>query len=979
MRKIIPLIFSVFSSIALLGQANGGWGNCEFATVAAMNAFDPSTSNLTCKKAFVQATDEHYRWDGTAWVLESRDVENIYNTSDTLTADRKVTLDGNDLTFEGDNDVFIQSDGKVGINTTAPSQDLDVNGIANIENRLYVGPNANTSLKHTLSLGTNFDTVGTTYQLYSRATLTSPSPLSIDRTSYGTYSRLTDNRTENIAGGFDVDGISGFFQADNSGTKTFRNLTGVRGNAQTTSTAGADLGNLYGGYFQGYNASASGTVTNTYGSYSIARGKTGVAGNLATSFGARGDIRPYNSNMTTAYGLYGYAATNDGYTGDITTAYGVRGRVRVDSDDGGNITTGRAGYFSTDLRDGANLMTTADGLYVDANAAATVYGVRVFTDDPLATNNYGLYLNTHSATTNNYGIFGVQGDWILDEDGDGGSGGTGKGGDLILGEGQDLKLYHDGTNSNISNNTGDLYITDVGTDDVILSSNGGNVGIGNTNPAAKLDVDNGSVRFSDYGTPATYDDASPLKILGVQADGDVVQTTIASLAGTDDQTASEVPFTPTGTIAATNVQTAIEEVASESLENIYNTSDALTADRVIELDNNNLTFDGTGTGDVIIEADGDVGIGTLTPTQKLDIAGAHKVQVGTLAGSGGGKLRVDVAASESENQALKTMMLRTSGVNYGVNGTAAGNGADTNTGLYGWASGATNNYGLRVDSGYGIFDDKVGIGTTAPGAQLEVTFDRGPAFTVGEPDNGVNTFLSSIAAINENTTNWSRALTALTPNVADGGISGLLTFGQGDAAGQAGHIYFVDTGASGEEYIGFGVRSVVSNILSLTGAGNTGVGTTTPDAKLDVEGGNVRFSDYGEATYIDTASLVTPAEATYSLAVNTNGDIVETNTAKSSKIFYPPALVIDVSSAGPGSIDLHDRYEALYGAPAIVSSGAPLSIPTYGETELFYYVTDYDTNVFSNLQITAAGLLTYNVDAVPTNNCAVFNVVFVVK
>ncbi|MFT5167872.1 MAG: hypothetical protein ACI8P3_003110, partial [Saprospiraceae bacterium] len=32
MKKIIPLIFSLLSSFALLGQANGGWGTCEFTT-----------------------------------------------------------------------------------------------------------------------------------------------------------------------------------------------------------------------------------------------------------------------------------------------------------------------------------------------------------------------------------------------------------------------------------------------------------------------------------------------------------------------------------------------------------------------------------------------------------------------------------------------------------------------------------------------------------------------------------------------------------------------------------------------------------------------------------------------------------------------------------------------------------------------------------------------------------------------------------
>ncbi len=155
--------------------------------------------------------------------------------------------------------------------------------------------------------------------------------------------------------------------------------------------------------------------------------------------------------------------------------------------------------------------------------------------------------------------------------------------------------------------------------------------------------------------------------------------------------------------------------------------------------------------------------------------------------------------------------------------------------------------------------------------------------------------------------------------------------------------------------------------------GDVGIGTSSPDAKLDVEGGQVRFSDYGTGTYEDTTAV-------YLLGVEADGDIMEMNTAKSSRIFYPPALVIDASSTGTSlTLDLHQQYIDLFGSPSVASSGAPSVIPTYAETELYYYVTDYDNTIFSNLSISAAGVLTYDIDAVPTDNCSVLNVVFVVK
>ena len=55
--------------------------------------------------------------------------------------------------------------------------------------------------------------------------------------------------------------------------------------------------------------------------------------------------------------------------------------------------------------------------------------------------------------------------------------------------------------------------------------------------------------------------------LNIDADGTGGCTDPASLAdgtGTDDQTASEVVFTPNGSIAATDVQTAIQEVRDEA-------------------------------------------------------------------------------------------------------------------------------------------------------------------------------------------------------------------------------------------------------------------------------------------------------------------------------------------------------------------------------------------------------------------------------
>jgi len=88
----------------------------------------------------------------------------------------------------------------------------------------------------------------------------------------------------------------------------------------------------------------------------------------------------------------------------------------------------------------------------------------------------------------------------------------------------------------------------------------------------------------------------------------------------------------------------------------------------------------------------------------------------------GGKVRIFVDDNDTASsvQAIKAFNNKTTGTNYGINATANGLGATKNVGLYGWAAQATTNWGLWVDAGYSIFDERVGIGTTSPDTLLHV-------------------------------------------------------------------------------------------------------------------------------------------------------------------------------------------------------------------------------------------------------------------
>lgn len=111
-----------------------------------------------------------------------------------------------------------------------------------------------------------------------------------------------------------------------------------------------------------------------------------------------------------------------------------------------------------------------------------------------------------------------------------------------------------------------------------------------------------------------------------------------------------------------------------------------------------------------------------------------------------------------------------------------------------------------------------------------------------------------------------------------------------------------------------------------------------------------------------------------------NGIWEQIAPTKASRIFYPPSIAIDASTTGSGrTINLYTQYTAQFNSPAIGSTSAPATIPTYNADELYYYVTDYDTSILTVNSIDDNGVMTYSVDNVPTNDNTIINVVFVVK
>jgi hypothetical protein len=108
-------------------------------------------------------------------------------------------------------------------------------------------------------------------------------------------------------------------------------------------------------------------------------------------------------------------------------------------------------------------------------------------------------------------------------------------------------------------------------------------------------------------------------------------------------------------------------------------------------------------------------------------------------------------------------------------------------------------------------------------------------------------------------------------------------------------------------------------------------------------------------------------------------DAIAPITSKAARVFYPPSIAIDASVLGAGSVNLYTQYTAQFATPAVKNPLAPSVIPTYAANELYYYITYYDTNVFSGVSVSDTGLMSYTVDAPPADYNSLINVVFVVK
>ncbi|NTV22633.1 MAG: hypothetical protein HGB03_03710 [Candidatus Yonathbacteria bacterium] len=799
---------------------------------------------------------------GDAWL---RGALTIAGNSYALTGGGLAFGDGDTGFYESSDDVLrlqtagadrvtVLTDGKVGIGTTSPGAMLEA--ISSSE-QLRLGYDATNNVKFTVGSGGDLTVRpnGNNFSIQPQAA------------TYPTF-KLTSNRTTGIGYSFEflakasnanrliavgtADG-SHVIASDRTGTGTptpihFR--VGNDWNSASTLLALDTSGNVGIG------------TTNPLQKLDIASGNVRIDNTThASEYGIiyKGSDRfIHNFN----YGLNGGGVTTEGYN----TFIGINaGNFSM----GSTATLTSHASYNTGIGQSA-LAANATGFYNSAIGAYALYSNGTGYRNS-AIGAYALFANTSGS--NNFGLGYQAGRYLAD----GSTANQASNNSVFLGN-DTRALVAGGSNEIvIGANAIGLGSNSVvlGNDSIVTTVLKGNVGIGTTSPAQKLDIASGNVRIdntthaSEYGIIYKGSDRFihnfnyGLNGGGVTTEG--YNTFIGINAGN---------FTMGSTATSASQASYNTAVGNSALPS--NTTGNLN----LAFGSRSLNSNTTGSANVAI------GHGSLYN----NTTGSNNVAVGRYAG----RYLADVSSNETSNNSLffgnetralaaggsNEIVIGASAIGLGSNSVVLGNSSITTTALRG-------NVGVGVDSplaklhlngGTGalstglafgdgdtgfyeasddvlrlqtagadrvtvLADGKVGIGTTGPNAKLEVSGSilasaSGAQVTVGSSNK--LQFTGDYAGSGD-------IPAGVYGGSSNGGYS-LISGAASPGTNKLGGYYFSTGTGWLSSFEVANVASGYSNLLLMKGGGNVGIGTTSPAQKLDIASGNVRIDNTTHAS-----------------------------------------------------------------------------------------------------------------------------------
>jgi hypothetical protein len=358
------------------------------------------------------------------------------------------------------------------------------------------------------------------------------------------------------------------------------------------------------------------------------------------------------------------------------------------------------------------------------------------------------------------------------------------------------------------------------------TSSGVNVGIGTTSPRTKMHVDSSTAFSLTDGSADT-------------------------LLLTNDSTVSAIgaigPSIGFGNMNNNNRTSAIAAVRTGG-----------------DHDNMGLAFfthpsdsgDETVVQKMTITHEGNVGIGTTSPTAPLDVNGVIRSRGGSYAADVDTKTDVGLVIPENYfiytadgSSYLRKLIGKTSDIiTIGEAGTSLIDGINLVPGTAGGYVQIFNNSSIAAK----FVDGKLGIGTTSPEAKLHVDSEN-----LGTTNNNTTT-QAIFSAVNAN----ASKLYIQDYRTADGSdwtTSGKRIQEKIDSTWM-GYVQFNGDSNNGGVSFGTGTNSTQGNVaerMRITSGGNVGIGTTSPSRLLDVDGVQGWSLNNAEVAYLNPTSTGT--------------------------------------------------------------------------------------------------------------------------